>query len=272
LCWTLGYLPAETIETPQERLARLNKHRNIDVSNSLLRAGWQCIQLTAVMLEDHSPTSRSSNRKPFRRKGAKTVIFNNSCTYYQLESMSYDTSEGEEDEEEDELEELINEGHIDELDPQSTERDIHLTGQGPDQSQLRRDELAEVDPFMDSDVDAPHPSPRIGLESDVSGIAFPYHKHRFSKILTMFLLDHAGRKVMRIRGLNEQVGERPTSAIFRDTNLEPLKISVTPSIAQDRISFSPDELLSDAVLPFPYPRRWLSLLGAVDKGQRKWPW
>ena len=28
----LGYLPAEHIETPTERLARLNKHRNIDVS------------------------------------------------------------------------------------------------------------------------------------------------------------------------------------------------------------------------------------------------
>lgn len=28
---TLGYLPAEHIETPTERLARLNKHRNIDV-------------------------------------------------------------------------------------------------------------------------------------------------------------------------------------------------------------------------------------------------
>ena len=28
----LGYLPAEHIETPLERLARLNKHRNIDVS------------------------------------------------------------------------------------------------------------------------------------------------------------------------------------------------------------------------------------------------
>lgn len=27
----LGYLPAEHIETPTERLARLNKHRNIDV-------------------------------------------------------------------------------------------------------------------------------------------------------------------------------------------------------------------------------------------------
>lgn len=29
-----GYLPAEHIETPTERLARLNKHRNIDV-------GWK---------------------------------------------------------------------------------------------------------------------------------------------------------------------------------------------------------------------------------------
>lgn len=28
-----GYLPAEHIETPTERLARLNKHRNIDVRN-----------------------------------------------------------------------------------------------------------------------------------------------------------------------------------------------------------------------------------------------
>lgn len=30
---SIGYLPAEHIETPTERLARLNKHRNIDVSN-----------------------------------------------------------------------------------------------------------------------------------------------------------------------------------------------------------------------------------------------
>lgn len=31
LLLTSGYLPAEHIETPTERLARLNKHRNIDV-------------------------------------------------------------------------------------------------------------------------------------------------------------------------------------------------------------------------------------------------
>lgn len=47
---------------------------------------------------------------------------------------------------------------------------------------------------------------------------------------------------MRIRDLNEQVGERPTSAIFRDSRLEPLKISVTPSIARDRTSFTVEEI------------------------------
>src|SRR5271169_1470633 len=103
------------------------------------------------MLEDHSPTSRSSTRKPFRRKGAKTVIFNNSCTYYQLESTSYDTSDCEEEEEEDdEIEDLITDGQNDELDEESIEPEIR----SPEQNlaQLRRDEVAEQDPFMDSDV------------------------------------------------------------------------------------------------------------------------
>ena len=31
----VGYIPAENIETPFERLARLNKHRNVDVSYTL---------------------------------------------------------------------------------------------------------------------------------------------------------------------------------------------------------------------------------------------
>lgn len=59
-------------------------------------------------------------------------------------------------------------------------------------------------------------------------------------------LDHAGRKVMRIRDLND---ERPTSAIFRDSKLEPLKISVTPSIARDRVLLSPDENGVESVVP-----------------------
>jgi len=55
---------------------------------------------------------------------------------------------------------------------------------------------------------------------------------------------------MRIKDLNEQVGERPTSAIFRDSKLEPLKISVTPSIARDRTSVSPTEEPLEMVTAF----------------------
>ena len=52
---------------------------------------------------------------------------------------------------------------------------------------------------------------------------------------------------MRIKDLTDQVGERPTSAIFRDSKLEPLKFSVTPSIARDRTSVSSMEDASDTV-------------------------
>jgi hypothetical protein len=57
---------------------------------------------------------------------------------------------------------------------------------------------------------------------------------------------------MRIKDLNEQVGERPTSAIFRDSKLEPLKISVTPSIARDRTSVSPTEEPLEMVTAFDF--------------------
>jgi hypothetical protein len=54
---------------------------------------------------------------------------------------------------------------------------------------------------------------------------------------------------MHIMDLNDQVGERPTSAMFRDSKLEPLKISVTPSIARDRVSTSPVEDSQEFVWP-----------------------
>jgi len=38
----VGYIPAENIETPFERLARLNKHRNVDVSASRMAKRIQC--------------------------------------------------------------------------------------------------------------------------------------------------------------------------------------------------------------------------------------
>ncbi|KAK5109280.1 hypothetical protein LTR62_007154 [Meristemomyces frigidus] len=77
---SIGYLPAEHIETPTERLARLNKHRNIDLS--------------ATMLSDNSEKTRNPLKIAMRRRNAKTVQFA-APTY--VEASDYDYSTDEED-------------------------------------------------------------------------------------------------------------------------------------------------------------------------------
>ncbi|WPH01856.1 Hypothetical protein R9X50_00471000 [Acrodontium crateriforme] len=78
---SIGYLPAEHIETPTERLARLNKHRNIDLS--------------ATMLGDQSEKSRNPLKMAIRRRNAKTVQFA-PPTYVEASDYEYSDEEGEE--------------------------------------------------------------------------------------------------------------------------------------------------------------------------------
>ncbi|KXT01548.1 hypothetical protein AC578_6361 [Pseudocercospora eumusae] len=77
---SIGYLPAEHIETPTERLARLNKHRNIDLS--------------ATMLSDNSEKSRNPLKKAMRRRNAKTVQFA-APTYVEASDYEYSTDDEE---------------------------------------------------------------------------------------------------------------------------------------------------------------------------------
>ncbi|GAB7347287.1 hypothetical protein MBLNU459_g3373t1 [Dothideomycetes sp. NU459] len=77
---SIGYLPAEHIETPTERLARLNKHRNVDLS--------------ATMLGDSPEKTKNPLKKAMRRRNAKTVQFA-APTY--VEASDYDYSSDEED-------------------------------------------------------------------------------------------------------------------------------------------------------------------------------
>src|SRR3981189_2785794 len=111
------------------------------------------------MLEDHSPTSRSSSRKPFRRKAAKNVIFNSSCTYYQLDSLHTD-SEGED--EEDYTEDYITEIQLDDCDEPASEQGDQPTEDRANALQRRKVDLAELDELIDNED---HPSPRIGIET-----------------------------------------------------------------------------------------------------------
>ncbi|EAW07654.1 putative SH3 domain protein [Aspergillus clavatus NRRL 1] len=75
---SIGYLPAEHIETPTERLARLNKHRNVDLS--------------ATMLGDNSEKSKNPLKKAMRRRNAKTVTFT-SPTYIEASDVDYSTDD-----------------------------------------------------------------------------------------------------------------------------------------------------------------------------------
>ncbi len=61
-----GYLPAEHIETPTERLARLNKHRNIDVR----RKKVACEALVLTRCSCPRPCSVTSRTKPETRSGS----------------------------------------------------------------------------------------------------------------------------------------------------------------------------------------------------------
>lgn len=80
---TSGYLPAEHIETPTERLARLNKHRNIDLS--------------ATMLGDTAEKTKNPLKKAIRRRNAKTVQFA-PPTYVEASDYDYSSDEGGDDE------------------------------------------------------------------------------------------------------------------------------------------------------------------------------
>jgi hypothetical protein len=75
-----GYLPAEHIETPTERLARLNKHRNIDLS--------------ATMLGDTADKTKNPLKKAMRRRNAKTVQFA-PPTYVEASDYDYSSDEGD---------------------------------------------------------------------------------------------------------------------------------------------------------------------------------
>ncbi|KAG5928541.1 hypothetical protein E4U42_000458 [Claviceps africana] len=78
---SIGYLPAEHIETPTERLARLNKHRNIDLS--------------ATMLGDQAQKQKNSFKSMRRRR--KTVTFSEP-TYVDYSDFDYSTDDEDIDE------------------------------------------------------------------------------------------------------------------------------------------------------------------------------
>ncbi|CEI97918.1 Putative Sh3 domain containing protein [Rhizopus microsporus] len=77
----VGYIPAENIETPYERLARLNKHRNVEI--------------TSPSMQD---TASQTTMHPLTTNVRRVIISDDSKVYhYEVESEEEEDEEDEED-------------------------------------------------------------------------------------------------------------------------------------------------------------------------------
>ncbi|KAF2838204.1 hypothetical protein M501DRAFT_1005063 [Patellaria atrata CBS 101060] len=163
---SIGYLPAEHIETPTERLARLNKHRNIDLS--------------ATMLGDTAEKSKNPLKKAMRRRNAKTVVFV-APTYY--EPSDYDYS-SDEDEENDELwggpQPQEQEAHSN----QEAEQD-EITSAEPQKAATIKDSKADANILNDTENKPKDENGEMGVRTSNEMFDREYNNHGKSRMGTV---------------------------------------------------------------------------------------
>ncbi|KAI1180257.1 hypothetical protein F4777DRAFT_306626 [Nemania sp. FL0916] len=194
---SIGYLPAEHIETPTERLARLNKHRNIDLS--------------ATMLTDQAEKSRNPIMTAMKRRKTKTVAFA-APTYVDYTELEYSDEEGEEGDAQAQEQAAQQEDQQNQANSEQTTADT-----------LEDDESAKVEPLKprsqkQAKVDA------IGAEEsdDIEPLAKESTPKTSDEIFD-------GRTERTTR--NGTV--RNTDSFFRDETIETKKITLTPGLLRD---------------------------------------
>lgn len=195
---SIGYLPAEHIETPTERLARLNKHRNID--------------LTTTHLGDQAEKSKNPLKKAIRRRNAKTVTFA-APTY--VEASDIDYSSEEED----------GEGEISAQNGQQEQ-----TGEKQEEAAADQDEITAVEPLkpraqvreIEADPEKVEPTKNEATSNDTAESA------RTS--------DELFDEKPESRSKNGTV--RNTDSFFKDDTVETRKITLTPNLLRDDSSTS----------------------------------
>ncbi|PGH31839.1 hypothetical protein GX50_05391 [[Emmonsia] crescens] len=191
---SIGYLPAEHIETPTERLARLNKHRNIDLS--------------ATMLGDNAEKSKNPLKKAMRRRNAKTVTFTSSPVYHEPSDVEYSTEE--EDDEDDQF-----------FDNDDDEENVHSdTNDGQEESQKEEIVVEPLRPKVQTDKDGAN-AREVEPDRDISP-----ERARASE-------DSFDRQDDNTTGRSRNGVVRNTDSFFQDDSLETKKISLTPNLLRD---------------------------------------
>ncbi|OJD17297.1 hypothetical protein AJ78_02585 [Emergomyces pasteurianus Ep9510] len=191
---SIGYLPAEHIETPTERLARLNKHRNIDLS--------------ATMLGDNAEKSKNPLKKAMRRRNAKTVTFTSSPVYHEPSDVEYSTEEEIEG------------------DDQFFDNDDDEDNAGPDtndgQEESQKEDIV-VEPLR----------PKIQTDKDGASTRGVEPDRDISPERVRASEDSFDRQDDNASGRSRNGVVRNTDSFFQDDSLETKKISLTPNLLRD---------------------------------------
>ncbi|KAJ5188847.1 hypothetical protein N7491_005168 [Penicillium cf. griseofulvum] len=207
---SIGYLPAEHIETPTERLARLNKHRNVDLS--------------ATMLGDNNEKSKNPLKKAMRRRNAKTVNFG-APTYIDASDVDYSTDDDSEhgdffnddetlDGEEEDVQEQAEDIVVEPLRPKAQKENPaeHVDANGVEKQDLQRsgsDRRPSSEEFFEAEGKHTH--------LRCSRIESGTHSYKVEPTVS--------------RSRNGTV--RNTDSFFKDDTAEPKKISLTPNLLRD---------------------------------------
>ncbi|KAI1941256.1 protein phosphatase regulator [Ophidiomyces ophidiicola] len=204
---SIGYLPAEHIETPTERLARLNKHRNVDLS--------------ATMLGDNAEKSKNPLKKAMRRRNAKTVTFA-SPVYFEPSDIDYST---EEDADGEFLEEQEDEDGAENSDAQVNREE---SGTGNINVEPLRSKL-QADGGMNAKEEE---SQRQSLEQDVDT---EQPSNQQGKSPCLILREHCANVFLDDfkHGRSRNGTLRNTDSFFKDDTGETKKISLTPNLLRD---------------------------------------
>ncbi|KAK5629754.1 hypothetical protein RRF57_005469 [Xylaria bambusicola] len=194
---SIGYLPAEHIETPTERLARLNKHRNIDLS--------------ATMLGDQSDKARNPIVTVMKRRKAKTVSFA-PPTVVNYPDIDYSDEEGEEDDGQDSQQVSQQEDQQQQASSQSATAEV-----------IEDDESAKVEPLKPRNQKQAKVDPG---RSEEASKGEPQSKELGSRNSDEFFDGKTERTTK-----NGTV--RNTDSFFKDETIETKKITLTPGLLRD---------------------------------------
>ncbi|KAL4917561.1 hypothetical protein BDW62DRAFT_82844 [Aspergillus aurantiobrunneus] len=193
---SIGYLPAEHIETPTERLARLNKHRNVDLS--------------ATMLGDNLEKSKNPLKKAMRRRNAKTVTFTNP-TFIEASDVEYSTEEEMDDD------------------------DVSFTDEYARDEYEQREEQTEdivVEPLRPkSQRDKEAEETQTTEEPQEPAAANPEKQRSSQEFFEQEGVISPTSELGVSRSRNGTI--RNTDSFFKDDAAEPKKISLTPNLLRD---------------------------------------